>query len=87
MTLCGTSGARRLTASAYRLHTLVSGLNTAQANQKWFPCVTSVSCVPASFPSVAVPEKIHSEPVSRSRYAPSSAVGSNVNVRPVAAHS
>ena len=33
--------------------TSVSGLKATQANQKWFPCRTGVSCVPFSGPAVA----------------------------------
>ena len=69
----------------------VSGLNAAQANQKWFPCTIGSSLVPARGPVSASPRMLHAEPVCSSTMTPSltvnvrespSVTGSNTPVEP-----
>ena len=50
--------------------TAVSGLNAAQANQKWLPCTIGSSFVPASGPVRASPRMLHADPVCSSMMTP-----------------
>ena len=51
--------------------TLISGMNTAKANQKWLPEMIASSCSPAIGPSTACPSTFHVLPVPASTMVPS----------------
>ena len=52
--------------------TRVSGLKTAQANQKWLPFTMDWSCLPVRGPAIARPRTFHCDCVSVSTIVPSS---------------